>query len=307
MAPAHFVAASNGTSNVTVHFIDVGQGDSIFIDTPNIDVLVDGGPQKAGSHVLSYLSNLGTTHINLIVATHMHEDHIGGLVTVLSSTIQVDEILVNNQTESTAVYTNFMTLAHTHTMQVAQRGQSIPLTATANLTILNPVQPLEFDSENDNSVVMRLQAGNTSFLLTGDASADAENSILTAGVNLKSNVLKVGHHGSRYATTNAFLNAVSPSTAIISAGINNSYGHPHPETIERLLSHGVTIYGTYQSGTIVAITDGTTITFQNSPQSIPEFPAILIMPSLMILTLSLAMTCKKHITLRARSKLLKPE
>jgi len=281
------------TTEVTVHFIDVGQGDSMLIDTSGSDVLVDGGTQASGSTVLSYLGKLNITNINLMVATHMDADHIGGLVTVLDSAIHVDEVLTNGMASNTATYTSFMNLAQSHTMTATHRGETYVLTPTTNLTILNPTQPLQFTDQNDNSIVMRLQIGETSFLLTGDAEADAEHSMLSAGLNLKSNVLKVGHHGSRYATTDQFLNSVSPSYAIISAGKDNPYGHPHPETIQRLLSHGVTTYGTFQSGTIIATANGTSIAFQESPQPIPEFPTIVI-PSMMMLVLLLAVTvCKK--------------
>jgi competence protein ComEC len=284
---------SAATTEVAVHFIDVGQGDSILIDTSNSDVLVDGGTQASGSTVLSYLNKLNIAHINLMVATHMDADHIGGLITVLSSTIHVDKVLTNGMASNTVTYTNFMNLAQSHTMTATHRGQTYVLTQTTNLTILNPTQPLQFTDQNDNSIVMRLQIGETSFLLTGDAEADAEQSMLSAGLNLKSNVLKVGHHGSRYATTDQFLNSVSPSYAIISAGKDNPYGHPHPETIQRLLSHGVTTYGTFQSGTIVATMEGTSITFRDSPQPIPEFPTFAI-PSMIMLALLLAVVVNKQ-------------
>lgn len=284
----YVVLATN--TEVTVHFIDVGQGDSMLIDTSGSDVLVDGGTQASGSTVLTYLSKLHITHINLMVATHMDADHIGGLVTVLDSVIQVDEVLTNGMASNTATYTNFINLAQSHTLTATHRGQTYVLTQTTNLTILNPTQPLQFTDQNDNSIVMRLQIGETSFLLTGDAEADAEQSMLSAGLSLKSNVLKVGHHGSRSATGEQFLNSVSPSYAIISAGKDNPYGHPHQETIQRLLSHGVTTYGTFQCETIIATTNGTTITFQDSPQPIPEYPTIAI-PSVMILILLLTVTC----------------
>ena len=273
-------SATNVTSNIAVHLIDVGQGDSILIDTPEKDVLIDGGPTAAGSVVLSYLGSLNITRIQIMIATHPHEDHIGGLVAILNSTISVDEIMINSETYPSKTYNDFMTLAYSHSITVAQRGQTIMLTDTANLGVFNPIQPLEFspandpDYVNDNSIVVRLQAGNTSFLFTGDAEGDAEQSMLTAGLNLRSDVLKVGHHGSSYSTTEQFLSAVSPTYAIISVG-ENPYGHPSPNTIQRLISHGVTVYETSQSGTIVASTDGTSITFQDNPQPISEFSSFL--------------------------------
>ena len=133
-------ATSQNSTNVTVHFIDVGQGDSIPIDTSNKDVSIDGGSASAASVILDYLDSLSITHIHLIVATHALEDYIDGPVGVLESTITIDEVLINNQTHTSATYTNFMTLAQSHTVTVAQRGQTITLTETANLTVFNPVQ-----------------------------------------------------------------------------------------------------------------------------------------------------------------------
>jgi competence protein ComEC len=289
-------ASSQTGANVTVHFIDVGQGDSIFIDTQNRDVLIDGGPASASQTVLDYLDNLNITHIHLMIATHAHEDHIGGLVAVLDSALTIDEVLVNNQSHTSVTYTNFITLAQTHNLTVAQRGQTIILTETANLTIVNPVQPLEFSDQNDNSVVVKLQVGNTTFLFMGDAEEPAEQSMLVSSVvSLKCDVLKVGHHGSNTATSQTFLDIASPTYAIISAGENNSYGHPHNETIQKLLAKAVTIYGTYISGNITASTDGTTVTFQDNPQPIPEFTSNLTLTILLIATLLAVMLYGKKL------------
>lgn len=280
--------ASQTSANVTVHFIDVGQGDSIFIDTSNMDVLIDGGSASASQTVIDYLHNLNITLIHLMIATHAHEDHIGGLIDILNSSITIDEVLVNNQTHTSATYTNFITLAQTHNLTVAQRGQTFTLTETANLTVINPVQPLEFSDLNDNSIVVKLQAGDISFLFTGDAEAPAEQSMLVSSVvSIKCDVLKVGHHGSNTATSQSFLDLVDPSYAIISAGLDNKYGHPHNETIQKLLAKGVTIYGTHVSGTIIASTDGTTITFQDNPQPIPEFPSNLTSFTIIFVTATL--------------------
>ena len=278
------VSASSQES-ITMHFIDVGQGDSIFIDTPVMDVLVDGGKRGAGDVVMDYLENLSVTRIHLMVATHMDADHIGGLITVLSSTIQVDEVLINNQTHNSNTYDDFMLLANTHTVKSAQRGDMYILTENVNLTVFNPVQPLEFNGQNENSVVMRLQIGESSFLLMGDAEADTEESLLQSGLEVSSDVLKIGHHGSNSSTTDAFLSAVSPSIAIISAGEDNQYGHPHQETMDKLLDNGITVYGTYNSGTIVASANSTSIEVLNESQPIPELAVSLILASLMVTTL----------------------
>jgi len=288
-------ASSQNHANVTVHFFDVGQGDSIFIDTSNRDVLIDGGSASASSTVLDYLDDLNITHIHLMIATHAHADHIGGLIGVLNSAITIDEILVNNQTHTSATYTNFITLAQTHNLTVTQRGQTFQLTETANLTVLNPTQPLEFSKLNDNSVVVKLQVEDTSFLFTGDAEEDAEQTMIDASLNLQSDVLKVGPHGSYTATSQEFLALVSPSYAIICAGEGNTYGHPHEVTIQKLLTKGATIYGTITSGTFTASTDGTTKTFHNNPQPIPEFPLSMIIPTFVVITLLAIIVYRKKL------------
>ena len=281
-------------SLVTVHFIDVGQGDSIFIDTADKDVLIDAGSATASQTVLDYLANIHIVHIDLVIATHVHEDHIRGLVDILNSTLTIDEVLVNNQTHTSQTYTNFITIAQTRTVTVAQRGQIIILTETANLTMLNPVQPLEFGDINDNSIVTKLQAGNTSFLFTGDAEEPAEQSMITAGLNLKSDILKVGHHGS-YTTSQNFLNIVTPTDAIISVGRDNRYGHPHNVTLDKLEAKGVNIYTTLASGTIVAQTDGTAITLLRNPQPIPEMPQNLFLTIFLATTLIASVIYRKKI------------
>jgi competence protein ComEC len=297
LAVCYFSPVSAQTeANVTIHFIDVGQGDSIFIDTANKDVLIDGGSASQSQAVLDYLDSLNITHIHLVIATHMHEDHIGGLVAVLNSALAIDEVLVNNQSSTSATYANFIALAQTHNLTVAQRGQTYILTETANLTVANPVQPLEFSDQNDNSIVTRLQAGNTSFLFTGDAEEPAEDSMLISSVvSLKCDVLKIGHHGSNTATSQTFLDIVDPQTAVICAGIDNKYGHPHNETIQKLLAKGVTIYGTYASGTIIATTDGTTITFPSNPEPIPETTSTLTLTTLATMTLLAIMVYRRKL------------
>lgn len=284
-------ASAQTGANVTVHFIDVGQGDSIFIDTSNKDVLIDGGPATASQTVQDYLASLSVTHIHLVIATHPHEDHIGGLIDILNSTtLTIDDVLVNGQTHTSQTYLEFNATAHKHTVTTAQRGLTIQLTETANLTVVNPTQPLQFTEPNDNSIAVKMLVGQTSFLFTGDAEEPAEQSMMISAItSVKSDLLKVGHHGSRTATSQAFLDAVDPTYAIISAGEGNSYGHPHNETIQKLLTKGVTTYCTINSGTLVATTDGTTITFQNNPTPIPEFPLNLTTATILAAT-TLAVT-----------------
>lgn len=271
-------------SVLTVYFFDVGQGDSIFIDTEGLDVLVDGGPRSAGATLTGYLEELNVSKIDVVVASHPHEDHIGGLVKVLNSSIVVNKVLHNGQEVDTVVYRDFISLAEGK-LELAKRGMMLVLSANVNFTVLNPTQPLEFTDVNSNSMVLRLQAGNVAFLLTGDATFNAEESMLNAGLNVSSQVLKVAHHGSRYATSQSFLDAVNPTYAVISAGIGNPYGHPHNETVQRLLDKGVIVYGTYHSGTIVMSTDGETVQVHGNPEPIPEMPKDTALCIMLVLTI----------------------
>jgi len=138
-------------------------------------LLIDAGSATASQTVLDYLTDIHIVHIDLVIATHVHEDHIGGLVDILNSILTIDEVLINNQTHTSQTYNNFIANAQTRTVTVAQRGQTIILTDTANLTILNSVQPLEFGDINDNSIVTKLQAGNTSFLFSLEMQKNPQN------------------------------------------------------------------------------------------------------------------------------------
>jgi beta-lactamase superfamily II metal-dependent hydrolase len=249
-----------------VSFIDVGQGDSILIDTVGKDVLIDGGSIAAGSKVVQFLNNRGISRLDYVIATHPHGDHIGGLITVLKSGIKVDTVLWNGESKNTRLYQSWFTLASQHNMTRAIRGQNYSLANGVWMLVLNPNNPREFRGSNDNSVVVKIQIGQIGFMLTGDCERDCENSILKTGFNLESEVLKVGHHGSRTSTTFSFLSAVMPSIAVIMAGLNNRYGLPDHEVTQRLLSANVTIYGTYQSGDIILIAYPDRLEVSREPQ-----------------------------------------
>jgi competence protein ComEC len=272
------------SGHVTVYFWDIGQGDAILITAGDKNVLIDGGSASAGNTLLAYLWSVNVSHLDFVVATHPHEDHIGGLPAVMTSNITVNTVLYNSQTYTSQIYQQFLTLAQQHNLTVACRNQFYPLTATVNFTILSPTQPFELPSTdvNTNSVVLKLQVINGSFLFTGDATAEAEQNMLDAGLNVQSDVLKVGHHGSRTSTSQAFLDAVNPRYAVISAGLDNSYGHPHDETIQKLEAKGVTYYVTFLSGTEIFLIDGTTWTI------VPEaYSAITLTLIAVVLAVSL--------------------
>ena len=246
------------TENVTVHFINVGQGDAIFVDTPTLDMLVDGGPRAAGETVVDYLQALDVTRIDIVVATHPHADHIGGLITVLTeySASQIPLVIDSGYEATTVTYRDYITSVGQRTFQTAARGNGFTLDESVYVTILNPTSPVEFDDANDISVVLFLQVYNVTFLLTGDSEAISEASILAVGFDQRCTILKVGHHGSRTSTSPAYLEAIDPDVAVISVGEGNRYDHPHQETLDKLAAEGLTVYRTDLHGTVEITTDG---------------------------------------------------
>ena len=247
------------TGNLQVHFIDVGQGDSILIDLGTTEVLIDAGEKSPG--VTDYLKKYVDGDLEVMVATHPHSDHIGGLLKVLDE-FTVDNIWVNGDTATSKTYTDFMTKATGEGAQMheARRGDTI-VAGALTFHVLNPVDPL-FDNTNDNSIVLELSYGIIDFLFEGDAEVDAESSMISAGVLSDIDILKVGHHCSRTASSPAFLNIIKPEVAVYMAGVGNVYGHPHQESLTALQNVGAAIYGTDINGSIVISTDGATYTIQ---------------------------------------------
>lgn len=217
-------------------------------------MLIDGGEKSPG--VIAYLKNYVEGNLEAVVATHPHADHIGGLIDVLQS-YQVDKIFWNGETATTKTYTDFMALTKAEpnsSLQQLKRGDSLAISGLS-FSVLNPPNPL-FGDANNNSIVIKLRYGDIQFLFSGDAEQEAEASMLSAGLSIDSDILKVGHHGSRTASSPSFVKAISPNIALYLAGQGNSYGHPHPESIATLKDFGATIYGTDLHGSIVLSCDG---------------------------------------------------
>jgi competence protein ComEC len=260
-------ATVSASENLSVHFLDVGQGDSILLQFNNKNVLIDAGTQDMGQRVESYLRDHGVSSLDLVVATHPHEDHIGGLLKVLTD-FSVKQVLDSGQVHTTQTYENFLTLVDQKNIPfaVAERGQTIDLDPAIKIEVLSPPATLFAKDLNQNSVVLKVTYNKVSFLLAGDAGFQAEDS-MAAGYDLKSTVLKVGHHGSSSSTGTSFLSEVRPEVAVIEVGAGNDYGHPTSKTLSALQNTGTKVYRTDLDGNIVITTDGQTYSVSTGKQS----------------------------------------
>ena len=270
-------AVQNVEGEAKIWYLDVGQADSMLLQLPNDNeweyVLIDAGTGQTEEALVSWLQEQGVTDITAVIATHPHEDHIGGMDAVLEA-IPVESLYMPEVKESltptTRCYEQMLDAAEAQQVQAVkgQSGVTVYEEDGVKLELVGPEPQKEYDDLNEYSLVAKLTGGGTSFLFTGDSSEQAEADMIEAGEDLKADVLKIGHHGSSTATTKAFLQAVNPQVAVISCGKDNSYGHPHEETMQRLQEKAMTIYRTDEDGTILATCDGTSIEWQTGLPSI---------------------------------------
>lgn len=251
-------SAKNDT--LTVAFLDVGQGDAIYIETPDgVQALIDGGPDSSVLRELPRVMPWFDRSLDVVVATHPDKDHIAGLVDVLAR-YEVATIVRTENESDTAVSSAFILVAAEEagaTTHFARAGDVLALGASTTLTLFSPASnPAEWES-NNSSIVARLTYGEADFLLTGDAGVGIEEYLVaTYGTVLESEVLKLGHHGSDTSTSPLFLHMVSPLYAVVLAGADNRYGHPHRAVVERVVAAGSQLVSTADSGTIVFKSDG---------------------------------------------------
>ena len=264
---AQTVQPADGSS-FSMDFIDVGQALSVLITCDGQSMLYDGGNVEDGSLVVSYLQGKGVTRLEYVFCSHAHEDHVGGLAAVMAA-FPAGHAYAPVTSADTKCFEDFVNYTQQQglTLEVPAVGATWQL-GSATVRLLGPVA--QYDDTNDTSLVLRIDYGETSFLLTGDMEQDAEDDLVASGAPLDVDVLQVGHHGSETSTGYVFLNAVLPEVGVISVGTGNSYGHPSEAALSRLRDAGVDVWRTDLSGTITISSDGANYTVSSERYVPPE-------------------------------------
>lgn len=245
-----------------IETVDVGQGDCIIIKTPdNSVIMVDAGERTAISNIVATFKKYDIEKIDLLIATHPHADHIGGMQYFVES-YPISKIMMPKSDHSTTMYLNLLQSIKDKGLKITEAKPGITYEfGDVTIGVLGPVSTAYKDL-NNISVVFKLTYGDTSFLFTGDAEKEAEKDIIASGADLSTDVIKAGHHGSSTSTTQEFLDAVSPLIALVSCEIDNEYGHPHKEFLERISKKGCTLYRTDKNGNISILSNGTNISVE---------------------------------------------
>lgn len=249
-----------------VHFIDVGQADSILVQQGSSAMLIDAGNNADNQTVKSYLDKQGINELKYFIGTHKDEDHIGSADYIINS-FKVGKVYFPKQTATTKTFEDFVRVVKGKGLKltVPTVGESFKL-GDAIVTVLAP-NSSSYQDANDYSIVVKVSYGSTSFLLTGDAESVSESEMVSKGLDLRATVLKVGHHGSKSSTSQSFLNKVNPKYAVISVGKDNDYGHPKQDVMNRLKAKNIPVYRTDENGTIVATSNGKEVKFSTNPGS----------------------------------------
>ena len=263
-------------ADLQVYFLDVGQGDSTIVVSDGESMIIDGGSYSASDFLYSFIRNtLKLTHMDYMISTHPHEDHVGGLAAVLNA-VPVDLILTPTLEWDSKKFESMKSYAEKQgtPMSVPYEGDTLQL-GNATITILHCwPEARDYSGTNDMSIVVRIDYGQTSFIITGDAEMYSEYMMIDSGFPLKADVLRVAHHGSYTACSQQFIDAVDPAYTVISCGKNNSYGHPHQVTLDKLTD--TKLYRTDLQGTILCVSDGTNLRFiveRETQENLFESPA----------------------------------
>lgn len=246
-------------SDLSVVYVDVGQGDCQIAMCDGQTMLIDGGTADKGRTVVAVLGKLGISYLDYVVCTHAHADHCGGLAGVLS-VYDAGMVLSTEAEEDTEAYSDFKSALKSRGLEptIVKPGDKYALGKSV-VEVLGPIE-IKSDDLNNTSIVLKITNGDNSFLFTGDAEYEEEKEIMSTNVDLTADVLKVGHHGSSGSSSYSFLREVMPTYAIIGVGKDNSYGHPHTEAMSRLRDVGAHVFRTDMQGDITVVSDGKNIT-----------------------------------------------
>ncbi|PWX61828.1 MBL fold metallo-hydrolase [Clostridium perfringens] len=249
-------SAESEYSGLSVTYLNVGQGDSELIQVNGINMLIDAGTNAGANDLVKDLKNRGIKTIDIAIATHPHEDHIGGMDEVLEN-FDVKSFYAPKVAHTTKTYENMLKAVKNEGLKIKQikEGTKIDLGKDTEVQVYSPVKS-QYEELNNYSPVMKISYGQNSFMFTGDAESLVEKEILNENKDLKADVLKLGHHGSHSSTSEEFLKAVDPSIAIVSCAKDNKYGHPHKETMSNLKKAGITVYETFRDGDITISSNG---------------------------------------------------
>lgn len=254
---------NTSVSDMEVHFIDVGQGDATLIKADGQYMLIDAGDNNKGTAVQLYLQKQGVTKLDYLILTHTDADHIGG-ADVIVTKFDIDTVFMGDYKKDNKTYSELISAFEYKTLKysIPKVGEEYTL-GNASFKIVAPNK--SYNDPNNSSIALLLKNGDNTFLFTGDCEEEAENDILANGINIDCDVYKLGHHGSRTASTQEFLNASTPMYGVVSCAEGNSYGHPHAEPLNNLRAMGVQVFRTDEQGSIIAYSDGKEIKWNCAP------------------------------------------
>lgn len=252
------------SGDMAVHFLDVGQGLSIFVQSGGQNLIYDGGDRDTSRFVVSYLQQQNVKTIDYLISSHYDADHLNGLIGCLNA-FDVENVICADYVHDSQTYQSFINTVNQKglTPQHPAVGTEFAF-GTGKFTILAP-SSIDSGDSNNNSVAIKLENGQNSFIFTGDAESSSESAMCLSGINLDCDVLSLGHHGSASSTSWEFLQNTVPEFAVISCGSGNQYGHPHAETMEKLQDMGILVFRSDKQGTVIALSDGENISWNQAP------------------------------------------